>query len=284
MRMSFSCFTNNVALVRGIVYIDQSSNATFASNSFGDSNTVQLGNCDAVYMETSGNCFETGMCEGECREFGSRTCRINLLENGDNDTNHTNLGENETLTPSAAPTPGRDDGPPSEGGSSGSDDEDDNDGFVGSIGFILLVTLLPLCCILCLVGGFCYRRRSQQIASEEEPLVPDNSVKDLLGHDDDDDDDGRDGDGDSMSSRSTDIVLGGDTDDDFDDDDNDKNDDDVNESREDRRRTNLRDDRNEDSSLDDLHRGRGLDRVDYMDEGNNNDRDDESRSLDRSIP
>jgi len=155
--MSFCCFSRNSALVRGIVFVDKSSNSTFARNSFGSENSVRLSDCNSVFLEQEGSCFDTGDCQGDCLPFDSRTCRIDVLSG------------NATLIPTSSPTASDPSGAPTQNGGDGG-------GFVGSIGFILLMVFLSLgCCLCAAVGGFfVYRWRSNRgeaSGGEVQPLV-----------------------------------------------------------------------------------------------------------------
>ena len=227
--ISFSCFTGNSALVRGIVFVDQSSsaNASIARNSFGIDNEVRLSDCTSVFVETEGSCLSTSDCQGRCEAFGSRSCRIAPLT-GDG-----------TLNPTVAPSPPQPGGTPTGdgggGGGGGPDNGDDGGGFVGSIAFILIMVLVPFGCCLLVAAGFLWlRRRNASKTAEVQPLVDPDKEKgyedtgELLGNswshfkdrDGDEDDD------DSLSSNSTDHSSSKDVIDPYDDDDDDDDEDD----------------------------------------------------------
>ena len=85
--ISDSCLSGNAAIYPGIIFVDRTSNVTFFRKTFGNQNTVSIGNCDSIFLERP--CIDGGDCAGGCLEFDARTCE------SDND-----LG---TLAPKSAP-------------------------------------------------------------------------------------------------------------------------------------------------------------------------------------
>jgi len=94
--LSWSCFTGNSALSRGIIFLDQNSTLSFNGNTFGADNEVSSHDCEQIFKETLGpTCAKSNSsCEGECQRFESRTCRVSSFS----------FGENITLIPTNTPS------------------------------------------------------------------------------------------------------------------------------------------------------------------------------------
>jgi hypothetical protein len=91
--ISSSCFTGNLVITTGVIFVDQTSNVTQVRNNYGYENVVAMNNCSAVFKERPGSsCVDSGDCDGDCLVFDSRTCQL------------VDLDEIGTLAPTVTPT------------------------------------------------------------------------------------------------------------------------------------------------------------------------------------
>ena len=91
--VSSSCFTGNLAIAAGAIFVDQTSNITQVRNNYGYDNLVAMNNCTALLQERPGStCVDSGDCYGDCLVFDSRQCQV------------FDLDELGTLAPTVTPT------------------------------------------------------------------------------------------------------------------------------------------------------------------------------------
>jgi hypothetical protein len=147
--ISYSCFFDNSASDRGIIFIDKDSTRDFKGNSFGASNTVENDACLSIFQETENSCVEDVMsCQGDCLEFDRLSCPVtDVTVNGTlgNETSVTFAPSftPDTLFPTAAPVASESGGGGGGGGAT-----------AGAIVAVLVVAVI--------VGYIWYRRRKKR--------------------------------------------------------------------------------------------------------------------------
>lgn len=182
--LSYTCFTGNSAVERGIVFLDQSSTLAFNRNAFASNNGVSLGECSSIFLETDGSCAKNSTCQGDCDAFESRTCRVASFTADSTVEPTATPSLNPTISP-ATPKPGAGEAPETK------DPSSDSGG--NKSGILVAAILVPLLLIALGVGFVVYKRRKIKVGqdSKDDKFEDEGEVPAMIG-----------GDGDGSQSRS----------------------------------------------------------------------------------
>jgi hypothetical protein len=167
--LSFTCFTGNTAIERGVVFIDSNSTLAFNRNSYGSDNNVGGDECTNIFLETAGSCANLGTCEGNCTAYESRTCRV------------TSFTVDSTVEPTSSPTlfPSSIAPTPPEPDNSAGSGEKPSDSGGSKTGSLVAAIIVPLFLIGLGAGYVFYSRRKPKKARGEED---DEEKVDFEGH------------------------------------------------------------------------------------------------------
>lgn len=155
--LSFTCFTGNSALERGIVFVERNSTLAFNRNSFASDNTVSQGNCSSIFVETGGSCAQLGTCEGECQSYESRTCRV------------TSFTVDSTVSPTGSPTVNPTFDPPT---SEPTLEPTKSSGGGSNAGVVASAVVVPIVLIAIGLGAFFYARGKTKVGSDGTKDAP----------------------------------------------------------------------------------------------------------------
>jgi len=172
--LSSSCFVDNESEYEGSVFMSVGSDLSLNQNNFGLDNSATAGDeCSDIFVETDGNCLDSGSCQGLCSSFTARQCAVP-------GTDYAYPSVAPTVTPSRAPG-----GPPS-GRFPPVEVEEAN--FPRS-GIFLRGLIIILCVLIAGFVGFvvCRRKypgaRQQNEAMEEDVLIDDDEFEEEIDDD-----------------------------------------------------------------------------------------------------
>ena len=177
--ISSSCFVDNESSFPGNIFLENGSELLLNQNNFGTGNKGAKG-CSDIFSETSGNCFDSGSCDGVCSIFEASRCFVS-----ENDLSYSTSAPSTATTnvygePGISPSQGNPS--PSSGSPDSSNIELNEVSFMSSNAFIMIVVFS----VLVVTGGigtyiYCKKRNSNVApdagGAEKEDLIDDDDAK-----------------------------------------------------------------------------------------------------------
>lgn len=174
--ISSSCFVENESKFPGNIFLENGSELLLNQNNFGNGNLGAKG-CSDIFSESSGSCFQSGSCDGDCSVFEASHCFV---------------AENDIAYPSTAPSiaPTNVNGElgvsPSQGNPSLSNGSLDSSkmelkeaSFVSSTMFIV-ITVFVIIVVIGGTGTFLYcKKRNANVVPEADNAEQEDSIDDV---------------------------------------------------------------------------------------------------------